>query len=493
IAVGISESFHVAVPVLGEREAVVQGLARGTGCRADGTELSGNGAMEAEGRELHSLLDEERMIGGFFPDVMHLRKVLHTKTSLPEAPSLDTQPSTVAPKSWFCIPCSGITFSPRLLQEVHLKLCGRGVRNERHAENKEEQHAAVLHGIGHGSERQFSVNLCRRTPDLRILICGLDAAGKTSVLYRLKTGELLCTIPTIGFNVELAGQSSLFGTLRRSRQDRALHRHYYPNSRGVLYIVDGVDRDRLGESVDELNRLCSELDDCELGDIPLALLCNKSDLKPQAPRPANELRKVAASIRRPCRCFEVSAATGAGYQFSAPLSSNPDLRILIWGLDAAGKTSILASLFTIPTIGFNVEAALHRRPANLTVWDIGQGGREKTRALYRHYYSNSRVCCTSVDGVRTRPPWRAVQRAGRLRKLGDIPLALLCNKSDLKPQAVAETCNELAQGGRNRFEGPVAASRSRRLPERSGRKAIDWLIASAAARAAEGAGEGEPA
>ncbi|PAA93528.1 hypothetical protein BOX15_Mlig031243g1 [Macrostomum lignano] len=164
-----------------------------------------------------------------------------------------------------------------------------------------------------------SALLCRRTPDLRILIWGLDAAGKTSILYKLKTGELLFTIPTIGFNVEqlcIEGRANLtvwdIGQGGREKT-RALYRHYYSNSRGVLYVVDGVERDRLGESVDELNRLCSELDDCELGDIPLALLCNKSDLKPQAvAETCNELRKVAASIRRPCRCFEVSAATGAG-------------------------------------------------------------------------------------------------------------------------------------------------------------------------------------
>lgn len=31
---------------------------------------------------------------------------------------------------------------------------------------------------------------------------GLDAAGKTTILYKLKLGEVVTTIPTIGFNVE---------------------------------------------------------------------------------------------------------------------------------------------------------------------------------------------------------------------------------------------------------------------------------------------------
>ena len=38
--------------------------------------------------------------------------------------------------------------------------------------------------------------------EARMLILGLDAAGKTTVLYKLKLGELVTTIPTIGFNVE---------------------------------------------------------------------------------------------------------------------------------------------------------------------------------------------------------------------------------------------------------------------------------------------------
>ncbi len=39
--------------------------------------------------------------------------------------------------------------------------------------------------------------------DVRILMVGLDAAGKTTILYKLKLGEIVSTIPTIGFNVEV--------------------------------------------------------------------------------------------------------------------------------------------------------------------------------------------------------------------------------------------------------------------------------------------------
>ena len=37
---------------------------------------------------------------------------------------------------------------------------------------------------------------------LRILMLGLDAEGKTTILYKLKLGESLNSVPTIGFNVE---------------------------------------------------------------------------------------------------------------------------------------------------------------------------------------------------------------------------------------------------------------------------------------------------
>ncbi|KAK1277861.1 ADP-ribosylation factor 2 [Acorus gramineus] len=35
--------------------------------------------------------------------------------------------------------------------------------------------------------------------EMRILMVGLDAAGKTTILYKLKLGEIVTTIPTIGY------------------------------------------------------------------------------------------------------------------------------------------------------------------------------------------------------------------------------------------------------------------------------------------------------
>ena len=47
------------------------------------------------------------------------------------------------------------------------------------------------------------------TREMRILMVGLDAAGKTTILYKLKLGEVVNTIPTIGFNVETVEYKNL--------------------------------------------------------------------------------------------------------------------------------------------------------------------------------------------------------------------------------------------------------------------------------------------
>ncbi|CCA74913.1 probable ADP-ribosylation factor [Serendipita indica DSM 11827] len=49
--------------------------------------------------------------------------------------------------------------------------------------------------------------------DVRILMLGLDAAGKTTILYKLKLGEIVTTIPTIGFNVETVAYKNIQFTI----------------------------------------------------------------------------------------------------------------------------------------------------------------------------------------------------------------------------------------------------------------------------------------
>jgi ADP-ribosylation factor family len=86
----------------------------------------------------------------------------------------------------------------------------------------------------------------------RILMVGLDAAGKTTILYKLKLGEVVTTIPTIGFNVETVEYKNIsFTVWDVGGQDkiRPLWRHYYQNTQGIIFVVDSNDRDRIPEGM----------------------------------------------------------------------------------------------------------------------------------------------------------------------------------------------------------------------------------------------------
>ena len=84
---------------------------------------------------------------------------------------------------------------------------------------------------------------------------GLDGAGKTTILYRLQVGEVVTTIPTIGFNVEQVTYKNLkfqVWDLGGQTSIRPYWRCYYSNTDAIIYVVDSADRDRIGISKDEL-------------------------------------------------------------------------------------------------------------------------------------------------------------------------------------------------------------------------------------------------
>ncbi len=107
---------------------------------------------------------------------------------------------------------------------------------------------------------------------------GLDAAGKTTILYKLKLGEVVTTIPTIGFNVETVEYKNIsFTVWDVGGQDkiRPLWRHYYQNTQGVIFVVDSNDAERFEDAREELHKMLAE---DELREAVLLVFANKQDL-----------------------------------------------------------------------------------------------------------------------------------------------------------------------------------------------------------------------
>merc|ERR1712153_182008 len=149
--------------------------------------------------------------------------------------------------------------------------------------------------------------------ECRILMVGLDAAGKTTILYKLKLGEVVTTIPTIGFNVETVEYKNIsFNVWDVGGQDkiRKLWRYYYANTQGLIFVVDSNDRDRIEDAREELTKI---LDDDEMRDAVLLVFANKQDL-PNAMPAAEVTEKLGLHSMRNREWFIQStcATTGDG-------------------------------------------------------------------------------------------------------------------------------------------------------------------------------------
>ena len=148
--------------------------------------------------------------------------------------------------------------------------------------------------------------------DARIVMVGLDAAGKTTVLFKLKLNDVVTTIPTIGFNVERIEYKNLKMTIWDiGGQDRLrpLWRHYYENTNGIIFVIDSADKTRLHLAKDEIHKMMAEP---ALADAKLLVLANKQDMPTALPGSdivgALELKNLRHEwFVQPC-----SATTGQG-------------------------------------------------------------------------------------------------------------------------------------------------------------------------------------
>ena len=124
------------------------------------------------------------------------------------------------------------------------------------------------------------LTLFKGKKDLRLLMVGLDNAGKSTIVTAMQLGKPLVadTKATVGFNLEEVS----FENFRLKVWDisgqvkyRALWKHYYEGSNGLIFVVDAGDQGRMGEAKEEFHRVLLEQD---LSSIRILVFANKQDL-----------------------------------------------------------------------------------------------------------------------------------------------------------------------------------------------------------------------
>jgi len=113
---------------------------------------------------------------------------------------------------------------------------------------------------------------------VRLLILGLDNAGKTTILKKF-SGEPTDQIePTLGFNIktlEHKGYTLNFWDVGGQKTIRAYWRNYFEQTDGLIWVVDSADKTRLELCRDELNELLQQE---KLVGASLLILANKQDV-----------------------------------------------------------------------------------------------------------------------------------------------------------------------------------------------------------------------
>ena len=136
---------------------------------------------------------------------------------------------------------------------------------------------------GKGTSVIMDVLPTRSKEDFHVVMIGLDGAGKTTALYRMKLDQYLNTVPTIGFNCERvkgtvgrsAGLTFLIWDVGGQEKIRPLWRSYTRSTDGIIFVLDAADYRMLDEARMELHRTLNYHDNIN---IPVLILANKQDL-----------------------------------------------------------------------------------------------------------------------------------------------------------------------------------------------------------------------
>mmetsp|Transcript_76531 Transcript_76531/g.236984 ORF Transcript_76531/g.236984 Transcript_76531/m.236984 type:complete len:182 (-) Transcript_76531:113-658(-) len=151
--------------------------------------------------------------------------------------------------------------------------------------------------------------------EARILMLGLDNAGKTTILKKMSEEDISHIMPTQGFNIKSLMQDGFklnVWDIGGQKTIRPYWSNYFESSDALVYVIDSSDKRRLEESGGELKELLAE---DKLGGIPLLVFANKQDLLQATP--ANEIAESLSLSNIKDRNWTIqacSAKDGTGLQ-----------------------------------------------------------------------------------------------------------------------------------------------------------------------------------
>eukprot|EP00434_Breviolum_minutum_P005699 symbB.v1.2.005021.t1/scaffold288.1/size478366/51 len=151
--------------------------------------------------------------------------------------------------------------------------------------------------------------------EARILVLGLDNAGKTTILKKMSDEDITHIMPTQGFNIKSLVQDNFklnVWDIGGQREIRPYWSNYFENTDALVYVIDSSDRRRLEESGKELAELLAE---DKLGGIPCLVFANKQDLMHASTAPEiSEALGLEGIQDRIWQIQACSAKTGEGLQ-----------------------------------------------------------------------------------------------------------------------------------------------------------------------------------
>ncbi len=179
--------------------------------------------------------------------------------------------------------------------------------------------------------------------ELRILVLGLDNAGKTTIVKRLKGEDVNTVSPTLGFDIS----TMQFGEYRLNFWDiggqqtiRAYWRNYFEQTDGIIWVVDSADVGRLSDCRQELENLLGEE---RLAGASVLILANKQDLPGALPADKIADHLGLRDMIGKKRHWQVAAcsAIAAGDQ-TATASEKPLISSMDWLVSDIGSRIFMA-------------------------------------------------------------------------------------------------------------------------------------------------------